>query len=616
MLMTLNSRGFLLFLFLAAAGLACLPFLPGLPGAFVFDDGFNIVENPWIHLNSLTPSAITEAAFSPEPGGHTRVLPTLSFALDYFRSGGLDPLAFKTTNIGIHALTTLVLALLLRSLLLLLGTDSKRAVWLSAAMATAWAVHPVQVSSVLYVVQRMQTMSTLFLLLALLTYLKARQAQMAGNSGRTGWMATGLLWVLALACKEDAALLPAYTLALELTVLRFTAADPQLARKLRLGYAVAVALGATAFLLIVVPHYWSWDAYPGRNFSSYERLISQARILCMYLWQILLPLPSHMPFYYDGYSPSRGLLQPWTTLPALLLLGALLATAWHLRHRRPLFALGILLFFAGHFVTSNVIGLELAFEHRNHLPLIGIVLAVADLLGMATNRIRLGSTPHMAAATALLAALAGTTAVRAHSWRSELSLAQTSTGLAPTSARAWNDLCVAYFNAGGGLSHNNPNLAQAADACGRAAKLDTQSVVGLVNVLTYKSLLGTATDADWNLYLARLKTVPLKTENANSIWVLVNNARRGVRLDENKLLDAIAIASSRRFFGPVEFASIGYFILGNTQQPERAYPYFSLAVQWSQNPSFTAQLIQDLRKEGRPAWADKLETLPKKQPNP
>lgn len=603
--MTLPNRWFL-FSSLLCAALACLVFLPGLPGGFVFDDGFSIVENPWIQLESLAPSAIIVAAFSPEPGGYTRVLPTLSFALDYFRGNGLDPQTFKTTNIAIHALTTLLLAFFLRNMLLIAGTDAKRTNWLAPTLALAWAVHPLQVSSVLYVVQRMQTMSTLFLLLALLAYLKARQAQMAGNSGRTGWMATGLLWALALACKEDAALLPAYTLALEVTLLHFAAADPQLAQKLRRGYAVVAMLGIAFFLFVVVPHYWSWEPYSGRNFSSYERLLSQARVLCMYLWEILLPLPSHMPFYYDWYQPSRGLLQPWTTLTSLIFLVALLATAWHLRHRRPIFAFGIFLFFAGHFITSNVVGLELAYEHRNHLPLIGIILAVADILTMAADRLKLASTPRIIVCTGLLAALASTAAVRAHSWQSDLSLALTSTELAPASARAWNALCVVYFNAGGGLTHGNPNLEKAAEACGKAATLDVQSVAGLANVLTYRTLSGTVTEADWDLYLTRLKSAPLKVENANSVWVLVNNVRRGVHLDERKLLDAIAIASSRGFFGPIEFASIGYFILGNTRQPEQAYHYFSLAVQWSQNPSFKAGLIEGLRKEGHSAWADQL----------
>ena len=38
------------------------------------------------------------------------------------------------------------------------------------------------------------------------------------------------------------------------------------------------------------------------------------------------------------------------------------------------------LFFAAHFIASNVIGLELAYEHRNHFALIGAVLAVGSVL--------------------------------------------------------------------------------------------------------------------------------------------------------------------------------------------------------------------------------------------
>ncbi len=371
--MTLQRRFLLLALLCVAA--ATLPFLFGLPGDFIFDDVPNIVQNGTLQLHSLTPSSLLDVLLYGQLSGQTRILPTLTFALDYYLGNGFNPLIFKVTNLAIHAATTLVLAFLMRNLLLLTDVTKRQAHWTALALALVWAIHPLQVSSVLYVVQRLQTMATLFLVLALLSYLSARQAQMEGNSGRRGWLFTGLLWMMALSCKEDAILLPVYTLALELTVLRFRAADPALTRKFQKSYRLAAALGAAAFFLVIVPHFWAWDAYSGRNFSSAERLLSQGRILCMYLWQILVPLPSHMPFYYDWLPPSRGLLHPWTTLPAWGLLLTLLGVAWHLRQRRPIFSLGIFLFFAGHFVTSNVIGLELAFEHRNHFPLIGIVLA-------------------------------------------------------------------------------------------------------------------------------------------------------------------------------------------------------------------------------------------------
>lgn len=606
--MTLQNRGFLLLSLLCAA-LACLPLLPGLPGGFVFDDVPNIVENSGVQLESLSPPAVLDAAFSNQPGGHTRILPTLTFALDFYRTNGFDPATFKLTNIGIHALTTLALAWLLCELLLVAGTLPARARWIALALALAWAVHPLQVSSVLYVVQRMQTMATLFLVLALLSYLKARQAQIAGNSGRTAWMLTGLLWVLAIACKEDAALLPMYMLALELTVLRFRAHTSELSRKLKRGYMLLTIAGAAAYIFVFVPHYWSWDSHSARNFSSAERLLTQGRVLCMYLWEILLPLPSHMTFYYDWMQPSRGLLQPWTTVLSLGLLLALLRLAWHLRHRRPLFALGIFIFFAGHFITSNVITLELAFEHRNHFPLIGIVLAVGDLLVLAATRLSVRSMTSAASCTVLLVVLASTTAVRAHSWNSSLAVAQTSTKVAPTSARAWNSLCLTWFELGGGTKHNNTNLSKAIAACGKAADVDKNSIVGLTNVIAFKTIQGTITAEDWDYYLNRLQQVPMTAENSSAIWVILNKVRDGMPVDGSRVFEAIEITNHRRPFRTIESAAIGYFIFGHTQQPNKAYPYFAHAVQSAKDPAFSQSIIDDLRKEGRDDWANQLEVM-------
>lgn len=607
--MTLSNRAFLL-LSLVCAVLAGLLFLPGLPGDFVFDDNINIVGNTGLELHSLAPSALLDIVFSTQYGGITRVLPTLTFAIDYYRGGGvLDPATFKTTNIALQALTAVVLAWFLRSLLTTAGTRATTARWAALAMAFVWATHPLQVSSVLYVVQRMQTLATLFIVLALWSYLTARRAQLEGRSGRTGWLLTGLLWATALACKEDAVLLPAYTLALELTVLRFGAGDAALAHRIKRGYLLATVAGLALFLLVVVPHYWSWDAYYNRDFSTVERLLTQGRVLCLYLWEILVPLPSHMPFYYDWLAPSRSLVHPWTTLPALLLLGALLAAAWRARHRRPLFAFGILLFFAGHAVTSNIAPLELAFEHRNHLPMIGIVLAAGDLVAWAIGRFHLRAAPIAVAGLVLAAGLGSATALRAASWSSDLRMAQTSTRIAPSSTRAWNQLCVGYFTLGGGDKADNPYLDQAIAACNKGADADRNSIKTLTNIIAMKAIQGTLTPADWDRYLARLRYVTMTPENASSIWVILNKARNGWAMDNARLIQAIDIVSQRRKLKPVESAAMGYFILGHTDQRERAYPYFERAVRTATDPSFSTGLIEDLRKEGLDRWADDLAAL-------
>src|SRR5690606_13178312 len=140
----------------------------------------------------------------------------------------------------------------------------------------------------------------------------------------------------------------------------------------------------------------------------------------------------------------------WTTLPAILILLGLLTAGWQLRTRSPLFSLGILLFFSAHFIASNVIGLELAYEHRNHFALIGAVLALGSLLAQTSCRVKLRPAVQAGLCLTLLVALGGTTLLRAHNWRNSVSLAEASTLAAPGSPRAWIQLCDARFNAGGG----------------------------------------------------------------------------------------------------------------------------------------------------------------------
>lgn len=600
-----------LFLSLVVAVLAALLFTPGLPGAFLFDDIPNIVNNSSIHLTELSPAAVVEVLATPQVSGSMRGLPTLSFALDYWRAGGADPGTFKTTNILIHALTAFALAWFFRSLLLVAGVAAKRAGWLAVALAMAWAAHPLQVSSVLYVVQRLQTMGTLFLVLALLGYLVARQAQIQGNPSRSGWLLAALAWGLALGCKEDSVLLPAYTLAMELTVLRFAAAEGRTATRLRRGYLLATLAALAFYVFWAVPHYWSWDAYPGRNFSSIERLLTEARVLCMYLWQILLPLPQHMPFYYDWIEPSRSLLRPWTTLPAIALIVGLLGLAWRFRHQQPLFALGIFLFFSAHLITSNVVGLELAYEHRNHFALIGAVLAIGSLLAGLSRRAALRPMPQVIVCIGLLSFLAGATLLRAHDWRSPVSLAQAATQAAPTSPRAWIDLCVGYLREGGGVeAPNNPNLNKAIDACASGADSNPETLNSLAVLVALKTLRGDINKSDWARFQTRLQHAHMSWDNARAPLVLAHYAGLGVPMDKQQVLDALGTLLLRVEPTPSRLAQVGYAIMDDLAEPDLAIPYFIRAIEAIPvDDPFPWELAAELREKGRPDLAKTIEEL-------
>lgn len=584
--------------------LVALVFCTGLGGDFIFDDKPTFISNTAVQIISLDAASLQRAAYSFNAGSGSRALPMLSFALDYWRAG-LDPTAFKLTNIAIHGLTTLALAAFFRLLLGMAGCPPRRTDFAALALALAWAVHPLQVSSVLYVVQRMQTMGTLFLVLALYAYLKMRQAQLAGERSRQYGVLAGLCWALALASKEDSALLPAYTLALELTVLRFGASSPRLAQSLKRSYLAMSLLGLTAFLLIVLPHYWSWDAYRYRTFNSPERLLTQARVLAMYLWEILLPLPSHMPFYYDWLQPSRGLLQPWTTLTSLLLLASLLGSAWHFRHRRPLFALGILLFFAGHAISSNVVGLELAFEHRNHFPLIGIVLAAGDLLAAICTRLKLKSAASIVICSTLVCTLGAAAVARATIWSTPLGFAKYSAALSPQSERAQGELCRAYFD----RSNENPSspyFSQAVATCDQGARIP-DGATALTSYIILKTIDGSITQADWNRLFDRMQRITMSVSNTDVAWHFVRYSNRDPRIDPRNVIRLLDIVGKRAGFRPEEYAAFGYYAAQNKRDAD-AFRYFMRAARTaSPRSNFPAVLVADMRREGYVELASQVE---------
>lgn len=588
---------------IACALIAIFVLVPGLTGAFIFDDGPNIVHNAAIHVTSIDAESLQRAAYSFGPGGGSRALAMLSFGLDHWR-GGLDPSVFKTTSLVIHACTVLAMGWFFRSLLVAAGWSGRRSSLGALGLSIAWAVHPLQASSVLYVVQRMQTLATLFLVLALHAYLAARLAQIAGRRSRSAWALTILFGALAFASKEDSVVLPAYLLAMEVTVLRFRGATPHSAAQIHRSWLAIASVGALTYALVAVPHFWSWDSYPGRDYSTAERLLTQPRVLVMYLAQTLVPLPSLLPFYYDWVQPSRSLLDPWTTLPALLTLIILSTAAWVVRGRRPIFSLGIFLFFAGHFVSSNVIGLELAFEHRNHFPLIGVVLAAGDLLALAIDRFRPSARVATTTCLLILALLGGAGYLRAHIWGDPEILATKSTEFAPHSARAWNSLCLLYHE----LSRGEPGplLDKAIETCETGSRLP-HSVTALTNLIVLKAIRGDLQPSDWDRFHQRLRDAAMTPENARALWVILNPAREAAPLDDDEVLEVIKTVTPRIRLRTVESAAIGYYLLGRTSHPEEALPYFTMAVRDSPAGSqFVTDLIGDLRAQGRDEWADTL----------
>ena len=585
---------------------AIVPFLPGIGGGFILDDWENIVKNASIHIQNLGIDSILYAAYSFEPGNGSRPLSMLSFALNYWFSEELNPTAFKITNLLIHCLSTIILGLFFQLLLEIAGYKKQHALWFAFILASFWAIHPLQVSSVLYIVQRMQTLGTLFIISALFCYLRFRQKQIEGTPGRPYATLAILFWSLALASKEDSAMLPAYTLALELTVLKFRAANESKKKIIKAAYGILAFIGCLAYLLIVIPHYWYWENYPFRDFSTPDRLLTQGRLLAWYLLQIAIPLPNFMPFFYDGIAISRNFWNPWTTTPAILILIGLLTLAWHWRQDRPLFALGVFLFFSGHFISSNVIGLELGFEHRNHFPLIGATLALGDCVQILQKRLNLDSRKIFPFGCILLTMIGCLTAVRAYSWGEPLRFAQDSLAKAPYSERAWALLCNTYFE----RSRQKPDshdLDLAIKTCQDGAVALNHSAILANNIVIYKTIKGTITDGDWDYFLERLKISPATAQIKGILWVTLANAENKRYSNEEAVLKTIEIITKKTNLNPNEYLRLAAYIFNETQEPIKAIEYLKKAVELAheEDPAIK-KMMHQLSEAGRQDWVDQL----------
>ena len=112
----------------------------GLSGDFFFDDIPNIIQNVRLHIDHFNLDSFIYAALSFHDGNGERALPMFSFAIDYWRAGGMDPFAFKVTNLVIHVVTSLIMLGFIRQLLLAFHWNAKHAMWGALIIALAWAI--------------------------------------------------------------------------------------------------------------------------------------------------------------------------------------------------------------------------------------------------------------------------------------------------------------------------------------------------------------------------------------------------------------------------------------------------------------------------------------------
>jgi hypothetical protein len=511
----------------AVAVITVSVYFPGLAGDYVFDDTPNLLDNKRLQIDSLDLESLEGAAFSSAAGMLRRPISMASFALNrYFF--GIAPYSYKVVNLTIHLLTGFGLFLFSR-LLVRAYQQSRQPIlpapvarWLPVIVSGLWLVHPLNLTSVLYIVQRMTSLATLFMVCGLCLYVAGRLRM---NDKRRGlpMILAGLLIFgpLAVFSKENGALLPLYMLVVEMTLFRFRDREGQYNKTVIAFFLANVMLPTCVGLAYVALHpALILDGYGGRQFDLTERLLTESRVLIFYLKMIVMPSISELGLYHDDIAISHGFLEPPSTLYSLIALSALFAGALLLLKKRPLMSLGILWFFAGHLMESTVLPLELAHEHRNYLADYGVLLATLVALTQAPL-------PRLAPALRAVAPLlfffffSSTTWLRANQWSDNINQAVYEARHHPESYRAV--FAVGRMHARLAIAGQPGSEKKAYAYLEKAAKLDTIGIMPETTLIKFSYLLGnTVEDAWFEDILYKLAHNPLTATDITALGELAS----------------------------------------------------------------------------------------------
>lgn len=356
---------------LAAILVAWVAYAPGISGTAWFDDAAN--------LGGLTEiqdaSTATRFVLTGIAGPTGRPLALATFAPQaYAWPDALD--VFLRTNILIHLLNGVMVTWMLYLLGLARRQTERQATLVASFSGAIWLLLPVLASSSLFIVQRMTTLSATLVLLGIIVYLYGRRriAQRPTLALFIMTASLGLGSLLAILAKENGVLLFMFVLAIEATLLERPARISK--PYWRSWFAVMLLIPGMILLTYLSTQLpYSEEILYRRGFNGIERLSTQAGILWKYLFLGYFPHVQSLGPFHDHYQVQRNLLDIVTMMSIGAWL-AVIAAAVILRRRAPLFAFAVAWFLLGHSLESTTIPLELYFEHRNYLPLIGPTYAL------------------------------------------------------------------------------------------------------------------------------------------------------------------------------------------------------------------------------------------------
>ncbi len=362
-----------------------------------------------------------------------RPLPILSFYANYMISG-MAPAYFRTVNLAILSGTAVMVVLLVNMVLTIPGLWDRGSRYdksiISVLVGLLFLVHPLQTYVTLYIWQRIAIMACFFYYSSLAAYLAVRLGSIENKAA--GYTLCLGLAVCALLSKENAVTLPVAFILAEIAF--FGKGGLALLKRAALYLAVLlVATGMLSFLqhphgdvrlstgvLNTIAAY-----YHESGLTFIAVLLTQCRVIFQYLAMTVAPLPEKVLFVSPQVL-SRGLWGPPVTLIAVLATAALVAVGVYLLKKRPLSGFGILFFVVNLIPEALLVPQYAFFGYRAVLPMLGLLLVLADCAAAVLDAIRAAKLQRIVRAALLVFCVAAlilvgaATVERARIWNDEV----------------------------------------------------------------------------------------------------------------------------------------------------------------------------------------------------
>jgi len=389
-----------------------------------FDDDIYVYNNPQVS-HGLTWAGI-KWAFQPNASASTYWQPItwISFMLDV-EIFGINPAAHHTINWLIHLANAI--------LLYFLFNYSTGKTWESACVSLFFAVHPLNVESVVWIAERKNVLSTFFCIASLLAYYRFT---LKGTSGL--YLMSLILYSLGLLSKPNLVTLPALLLLLDFWPLHrlnwpiLPGPISLSSSKKRLTYFcaqnrwiflekipfLALSLVSVVLTSLAVSKYAKLTV----TFQAVPLSLRVENIFTSYVAYLgKLVYPTAPAFLY----PFPAEISLWQVIPSALLLGIITTIALINFRKRPWLTMGWCWFLIAMLPVSGIMQVGVwprMADHFLYLPEIGLLIICAWLLTATTEGLYTKLLPRLFITSAIIIVLTITAAKQIWYWRDSSTL--------------------------------------------------------------------------------------------------------------------------------------------------------------------------------------------------